>query len=729
MGNDLLYHIFLEEFMNYAQILAQQFEIKEEYAQNIITLLDDGNTIPFIARYRKEMHGSMDDQLIREFSEKLEYLRGLDKRREEIKNLIDAQEKLTDEIVAALEKAQTLSELEDIYRPYKPKRKTRASVAKERGLEPLAVAIIKQEKGFDPSLAAEDYIDAEKGVENTEQAIQGAMDIIAEQVSDSAEIRKRLREVARSFGTLTSVASDAENESVYTTYYDFNEGVKKIAGHRVLAINRGEKEGFLKVSLTLDEDKPLSIIHKALDRGTNPLCSDILREAGDDAYSRLIFPSIEREIRAELTETAAENAIKVFAVNLKQLLMQPPVKGKTVLGLDPGYRTGCKVAVVDGTGKVLDTAVIYPTHGERKAAESKQKLLQLIKKHNVDIISIGNGTASKETEMFAADAIKELDRKVYYMVVSEAGASVYSASKLAANELPELDLTLRSAVSIARRLQDPLAELVKIEPKAIGVGQYQHDMPQKRLGEALDGVVEDCVNSVGADLNTASPALLLRVSGLNATVCKNIVAYREENGEFNSRAELKKVPKLGPKAFEQCAGFLRVPESRNPLDNTGVHPESYKSAKELLTLVEYSEKEIKSAKFPDLQSRVKAKGTKTLAEKLGIGLPTLDDIVRELSKPGRDPRDEMPAPMLRSDVLDIKDLKEGMELKGTVRNVIDFGAFVDIGVHQDGLVHISQICDKYIKHPSEVLKVGDVVNVKILSVDPNKNRISLTMRY
>ena len=715
--------------MNYAQILAQQFEIKEEYAQNIITLLDDGNTIPFIARYRKEMHGSMDDQLIREFSEKLEYLRGLDKRREEIKNLIDAQEKLTDEIVAALEKAQTLSELEDIYRPYKPKRKTRASVAKERGLEPLAVAIIKQEKGFDPSLAAEDYIDAEKGVENTEQAIQGAMDIIAEQVSDSAEIRKRLREVARSFGTLTSVASDAENESVYTTYYDFNEGVKKIAGHRVLAVNRGEKEGFLKVSLTLDEDKPLSIIHKALDRGTNPLCSDILREAGDDAYSRLIFPSIEREIRAELTETAAENAIKVFAVNLKQLLMQPPVKGKTVLGLDPGYRTGCKVAVVDGTGKVLDTAVIYPTHGERKAAESKQKLLQLIKKHNVDIISIGNGTASKETEMFAADAIKELDRKVYYMVVSEAGASVYSASKLAANELPELDLTLRSAVSIARRLQDPLAELVKIEPKAIGVGQYQHDMPQKRLGEALDGVVEDCVNSVGADLNTASPALLLRVSGLNATVCKNIVAYREENGEFKSRAELKKVPKLGPKAFEQCAGFLRVPESRNPLDNTGVHPESYKSAKELLTLVEYSEKEIKSAKFPDLQSRVKAKGTKTLAEKLGIGLPTLDDIVRELSKPGRDPRDEMPAPMLRSDVLDIKDLKEGMELKGTVRNVIDFGAFVDIGVHQDGLVHISQICDKFIKHPSEVLKVGDVVNVKILSVDPNKNRISLTMRY
>ena len=721
--------LYMEDYMNYSLELSNQFNIKEEYAQNIIALLDEGNTIPFIARYRKEMHGSMDDQLIREFSEKLEYLRGLDKRREEIKNLIDAQEKLTDEIVQALETAQTLSELEDIYRPYKPKRKTRASVAKERGLEPLAVSIIKQEKGFDPSHAAENFIDEEKGVESVEQAIQGAMDIIAEQVSDSAEIRKRLRQTAQSFGTITAVAADAEKESVYTTYYNFAESVKKIAGHRVLAINRGEKEGFLKVSLALDEEKPLSIIHKALDRGTNPLCSDILREAGDDAYSRLIFPSIEREIRAELTETADENAIKVFALNLKQLLMQPPVKGKTVLGLDPGYRTGCKVAVVDGTGKVLDTTVIYPTHGERKAAESKQKLLQLIKKHNVDIISIGNGTASKETEMFAADAIKELDRRVYYMVVNEAGASVYSASKLAATELPELDLTLRSAVSIARRLQDPLAELVKIEPKAIGVGQYQHDMPQKRLGEALDGVVEDCVNSVGADLNTASPALLLRVSGLNATVCKNIVAYREENGEFSSRAELKKVPKLGPKAFEQCAGFLRVPESRNPLDNTGVHPESYKSAKELLSLVEYSEKEIKTAKFPDLANRVKAKGTKTLAEKLGIGLPTLDDIVKELSKPGRDPRDEMPAPMLRTDVLDIKDLKEGMELKGTVRNVIDFGAFVDIGVHQDGLVHISQICDKFIKHPSEVLKVGDVVNVKILSVDPDKKRISLTMRF
>ena len=714
--------------MDYSVTLSQLFNIKEEYAQNIIALLDDGNTIPFIARYRKEMHGSMDDQLIREFSDKLDYLRGLDKRREEIRELINGQEKLTEEISLALDKAQTLSELEDIYRPFKPKRKTRASVAKQRGLEPLAVEIFKQQKGFEPLEFAERFVSEEKEVPTAQDAINGAMDIIAEQLSDSAEIRKRLRVIFRNSGALKSVAADKEQDSVYANYYDYSEPVKKIAGHRILAVNRGEKEGFLKVSVALDSEEPLGLINRALDRGTNPKCSEILRAAGEDAYTRLIFPSIEREIRSELTETAAENAMKVFAVNLKQLLMQPPVKGKTVLGLDPGYRTGCKVAVVDDTGKVLDTTVIYPTHSEAKIAQSKRKLLELIKKHSVDIISIGSGTASKETEMFAADAIKEADRTVYYMVVSEAGASVYSASKLAATELPELDLTLRSAVSIARRLQDPLAELVKIEPKAIGVGQYQHDMPQKRLGETLDGVVEDCVNSVGADLNTASPALLLRVSGLNSTVCKNIVAYREENGAFSSRAELKKVPKLGPKAFEQCAGFLRVPESRNPLDNTGVHPESYATAKELLRLVGYSDKEIKSAKFGDLSSKVISFGTKELAEKLGVGLPTLLDIVKELSKPGRDPRDEMPQPMLRSDVLDIKDLKEGMELTGTVRNVIDFGAFVDIGVHQDGLVHISQICDKYLKHPSEVLKVGDIVKVKILSVDIKKNRISLTMR-
>lgn len=715
--------------MDYSKVLSQQFQIKEEYAKNIISLLDDGNTIPFIARYRKEMHGSMDDQLIREFSEKLEYLRSLDKRREEIRTLIDGQEKLTDEISLALEKAETLSELEDIYRPYRPKRKTRASVAKEKGLEPLAEIILKQESKCDPVAVAEEYVDEEKGIANVEDALQGAMDIIAETVSDNAEIRKRIRNLANVNGVISSVAVDAEKDSVYRQYYDYKEPVKKIADHRLLAVNRGEKEGFLKVSVEMDTERPLNSIAKVMITNPACACADIVKTACEDAYTRLIFPSIEREIRNDLTENACENSMKVFGVNLRQLLMQPPVKGKTVLGLDPGYRTGCKVAVVDGTGKVLDTAVIYPTHSEVKVKESKQKLLQLIKKHNVDIISIGNGTASKETEMFAADAIKEADHPVYYMVVSEAGASVYSASKLAAKELPQLDLTLRSAVSIARRLQDPLAELVKIEPKAIGVGQYQHDMPQKRLGETLDGVVEGCVNSVGADLNTASPALLSRISGLNSTVCNNIVAYREENGAFTSRAELKKVPKLGPKAFEQCAGFLRVPESKNPLDNTGVHPESYKSAKELLALLDYSDKEIKEGKFTDLTNRVAAKGTKSLADTLKIGLPTLDDIVKELSKPGRDPRDELPAPMLRSDILDIKDLKPDMVLKGTVRNVIDFGAFIDIGVHQDGLVHISQICDKYIKHPSEVLKVGDVVDVKIISVAPEKNRISLTMRF
>ena len=715
--------------MDYSKVLSQQFQIKEEYAKNIISLLDDGNTIPFIARYRKEMHGSMDDQLIREFSEKLEYLRSLDKRREEIRTLIGGQEKLTDEISLALDKAETLSELEDIYRPYRPKRKTRASVAKEKGLEPLAEIILKQESKCDPVAVAEEYVDEEKGVANVEDALQGAMDIIVETVSDNAEIRKRIRNLANVNGVISSVAVDAEKDSVYRQYYDYKEPVKKIADHRLLAVNRGEKEGFLKVSVEMDTERPLNSIAKVMITNPACACADIVKTACEDAYTRLIFPSIEREIRNDLTENACENSMKVFGVNLRQLLMQPPVKGKTVLGLDPGYRTGCKVAVVDGTGKVLDTAVIYPTHSEVKVKESKHKLLQLIKKHNVDIISIGNGTASKETEMFAADAIKEADHPVYYMVVSEAGASVYSASKLAAKELPQLDLTLRSAVSIARRLQDPLAELVKIEPKAIGVGQYQHDMPQKRLGETLDGVVEGCVNSVGADLNTASPALLSRISGLNSTVCNNIVAYREENGAFTSRAELKKVPKLGPKAFEQCAGFLRVPESKNPLDNTGVHPESYKSAKELLALLDYSDKEIKEGKFTDLANRVVAKGTKSLADTLKIGLPTLDDIVKELSKPGRDPRDELPAPMLRSDILDIKDLKPDMVLKGTVRNVIDFGAFIDIGVHQDGLVHISQICDKYIKHPSEVLKVGDVVDVKIISVDPEKNRISLTMRF
>lgn len=715
--------------MDYSQILAKEFNIKEQYATNIISLLDEGNTIPFIARYRKEMHGSMDDQLIREFSEKLEYLRNLDKRREEIRNLINEQEKLTDEISVSLDKAVTLSELEDIYRPFKPKRKTRASIAKEKGLEPLAIEILLQDSKFNPNKSAEKYVNAEKGVDTVEDAINGAKDIIAEQISDNSKIRKTIRKMLNNYGTVVSVASDKDKDSVYRSYYEYSEPVKKIADHRLLAINRGEKDGFLKVSIQCDDEKFIEYINNETINYKNDLCTDIIKEAGADAYQRLIFPSIEREIRSALTENACENSMKVFAINLKQLLMQPPVKGKTVLGLDPGYRTGCKVAVVDETGKVLDTTVIYPTHGEIKVKQSKEKIIQLIKKYDVDIISIGNGTASKETEMFAVDVIKDCGKDVKYMVVSEAGASVYSASKLAAKELPELDLTLRSAVSIARRIQDPLAELVKIEPKAIGVGQYQHDMPQKRLAETLDGVVENCVNSVGADLNTASPALLSRVAGLNATVCNNIVKYREENGAFSSRSELKKVPKLGPKAFEQCAGFLRVAESKNPFDNTGVHPESYSNAKELLKTLDYSDKDIKSGDYSDLSARVMNFGSKKLADIVEIGLPTLDDIVKELSKPGRDPRDELPAPMLRSDVLDIKDLKEGMELKGTVRNVIDFGAFIDIGVHQDGLVHISQICDKYIKHPSEVLKVGDIVKVKILSVEPEKNRIALTMKF
>jgi len=714
--------------MQYSTVLSQEFNIPEEYAQNIINLLDEGNTIPFIARYRKEMHGSMNDQAIREFSEKLDYYRNLDKRREEIRELISSQEKLTDEISAALDKAEILSELEDIYRPFRPKRKTRASVAKEKGLEPLANDILEQKDSFSPQSEAEKYIDAEKGVEDIQSAISGAMDIIAEQISDDAEIRKDIRSIANTKGVIEVKAADEEKDSVYTQYYSFSEGVAKIPNHRILAINRGEKEGFLKVSVDNDTDSSLNSIYKKMVKGDNE-CASLVKSACDDAYQRLIYPSIEREVRNELTDRAAESAIKVFAMNLKQLLMQPPVKGKVVLGLDPGYRTGCKTAVVDPTGKILDTAVIYPTHSKEQIEKSKKKLLELIDKHNVDIISIGNGTASKETEMFAVDVIKECGRKVYYMVVSEAGASVYSASKLAAQELPELDLTLRSAVSIARRLQDPLAELVKIEPKAIGVGQYQHDMPQKKLGESLDGVVEDCVNAVGVDLNTASPALLSRVSGLSAAVCKNIVMYREENGAFTSRAELLKVPKLGPKAFEQSAGFLRVAESSDPLDNTGIHPESYASTKKLLNILGYSNDEISNSKFTDIGSRLSKNSIRELSEKLGMGIPTIIDISKELSKPGRDPRDELPAPTLRTDILDIKDLKEGMELKGTVRNVIDFGVFVDIGVHQDGLVHISQICDKYIKHPSEVLKVGDIVTVKVLSVDPAKNRISLTMRY
>ena len=712
--------------MDYVKQLSEEFGIKSEYAQNIINLLDEGNTIPFIARYRKEMHGTLDDQKIREISERLEYLRGLDKRREEIFNLISGLEKMDDDIAKALDGAKTLAELEDIYRPFKPKRKTRASVAKEKGLEPLADMIFAQGNSS-VNAEAEKFIDTEKGVESAEEAIQGAMDIIAENISDNAEIRKRLKNIIRLNAYIVSKAADPEKESVYTVYYDYRELVKNIPSHRILAIDRGEKEDILKVGIEIEAERCLNIMQRLLVKGSNE-CAELVKNACEDAYERLIFPSVEREIRSELTDVADEQAIKLFAMNLRQLLMQPPVKGHVAIGLDPGYRTGCKLAVVDATGRILDTSVIYPTHSQAQILKSKQTLKNMIKKYHAEIIAIGNGTASKETEMFTAECISEIDDKVSYMVVSEAGASVYSASKLAAAEMPDLDLTLRSAVSIARRLQDPLAELVKIEPKAIGVGQYQHDMPQKRLSEALDGVVEDCVNSVGADLNTASPALLSRVSGVNATVSKNIVAYREENGAFSSRAELKKVPKLGPKAFEQCAGFLRVPESKNPLDNTGVHPESYTAAKQLLELCGYDLKDVAKGNISDLAKKAENIGLESISEKTGVGVPTLEDIIKEITKPGRDPRDELPPPLLRTDVLDIKDLKEGMELKGTVRNVIDFGAFIDIGVHQDGLVHISQISEKRIKHPSDILKVGDVVNVRILKVDVEKGRISLTMK-
>lgn len=716
--------------MDFVAELSEQFNLKAWQLENVIKLLDEGNTIPFIARYRKEAHGSLDDQMLREISERLEYLRGLESRREEVKNLIIGLEKMTDEINAAIDNAKTLAEIEDIYRPFRPKRKTRASIAKEKGLENLANTIFEQdENSEDPLVLAQAYVDAEKDVNTPEEAVAGAMDIIAENISDDASIRKRIRVVAMANSLLVSKASDENTDSVYAQYYDFKEPTAKIAGHRVLAVDRGEKEGFLKVSIDFDIAKAQHIIYSTVLKNGNSLCTETVRKAADDAYTRLIFPSIEREIRSELTQKACDSAIKVFSVNLRQLLMQPPVKGKVAMGLDPGYRTGCKVAVVDETGRVLATNVIYPTHSENKVAEAKKTVSDLVKKYGVEIISIGNGTASKETEMFVANLINEDNLKVSYMVVSEAGASVYSASKLAAEEFPDFDVTLRSAVSIARRLQDPLAELVKIDPKAIGVGQYQHDMPKKQLGDALGGVVEDCVNTVGVDLNTASPSLLARVSGVSAAVSKNIVNYREENGAFKSRKELKKVSKLGPKAFEQCAGFLRVPESKNVLDNTAVHPEAYQAATQLLEICGYTLDDVKNGKIrSDLKTRIEKIGLSSISEKTNVGIPTLQDIVTELLRPGRDPRDELPAPILRTDVLDIKDLKEGMELTGTVRNVIDFGAFIDIGVHQDGLVHISQICNKYIKHPSEVLKVGDIVKVKVLSVDVPKNRISLTMK-
>lgn len=714
--------------MDIVKELSAQFALKSYQVENIISLINEGNTIPFIARYRKEAHGSLDDQTLREVNDRFEYLKNLIKRREEITGLIEVQEKMTPEIKKSLDEAKTLTELEDIYRPFKPKRKTRASVAIEKGLKPLAVQIFKQDpKGEDPWTLAQDFVNEEKGVESVDEAVNGAKDIIVEMLSDDVSLRKRLRVVAMAQSIIKSVAKDAKVDSVYRQYYDFREPVSKILPHRVLALNRAEKENFLKVSIEFDKEKALSIVYSVALKNMSP-CFEIVKSAAEDAYNRLIFPSMEREIRSTLTEDASEKAIKVFSLNLKQLLMQPPVKGKVVMGLDPGYRTGCKIAVVDQTGKVLDTNVIYPTHSEKEVAEGRKILRGLIKKYHVQIVAIGNGTASKETEIFLADAISDLDEDVSYMVVNEAGASVYSASKIAAQEFPDYDVTLRSAISIARRLQDPLAELVKIDPKAVGVGQYQHDMPKKRLDETLRAVIEDCVNSVGVDLNTASASLLSYIAGVSSTVAKNIVAYREKNGAFKSRDELKKVSKLGPKAFEQCAGFLRVAESKNILDNTSVHPESYDAAIKLLELCEYTADDIRTGCLKDLQSKVKSLNERDVAEKINVGLPTLRDIVMELMKPGRDPRDTLPPPLLRKDVMNIKDLKKGMELTGTVRNVIDFGVFVDIGVHQDGLVHISQMSNKYIKHPSDIVKVGDIVKVKVLGVDVDKHRILLTMK-
>ena len=716
--------------MDLIQALAAELGKDPRHVENVVRLLDEGNTIPFIARYRKELHGAMDDTSLRTLEEQLQYLRGLEERREAVKKSIDEQGKLTDELTAAIDSAKTLAEVEDLYRPYKQKRRTRATMAKEKGLEPLAALLFAQERDCPrPEEAARDFVDPEKGVETVEDALQGASDIIAEQISDDAAIRKSLRALISRQGQLVSRAA-TEDDSVYRLYYDFTQSVARLQGHQVLAINRGEKEGILKVSITLDREQALPLLRRAVVK-PGSAAMEFVKSAAEDAYDRLIFPSLEREVRNQLTEQADEGAIGQFALNLKPLLMQPPVKGKVTMGLDPGYRMGCKVAVVDGTGKVLDTAVVYPTYGERQKNEAIAALATLIKKHGVEHIAIGNGTASRETEQMAVELIRQVNgsgANVSYMIVSEAGASVYSASKLAAEEFPQYDVNLRSAVSIARRLQDPLAELVKIDPKAIGVGQYQHDMPQKQLDEALNGVVEDCVNAVGVDINTASPSLLQRVAGLNGTTAKNVVSYREENGAFTSRAQIKKVPKLGPKAFQQCAGFLRVPESRSVLDNTAVHPESYDAAKALLDLTGHTLADVKDGRLADLPDRVKAYGEDKAAGEIGVGVPTLRDIVSELLKPGRDVRDELPKPILRTDVLEMKDLKPGMVLTGTVRNVIDFGVFVDIGVHQDGLVHISQVSNKFIKHPSEVVSVGDVVKVVVLEVDEKKKRISLSMK-
>ena len=712
------------------QLIAQELDKQPQHVANVVQLLDEGNTIPFIARYRKELHGAMDDTALRTLEERLQYLRGLQERREAVKKSIEEQGKLTEELAAAIDAAKTLAEVEDLYRPYKQKRRTRATVAKEKGLEPLAEVLFAQGADCpDPLTEAAQYIDSEKGVETAEDALAGASDIIAEQISDDADLRKKLRELLMRSGVLRSAAA-TEEDSVYRLYYEFGQPLSRLQGHQILAINRGEKEEKLKVSVELDRELALRTVRRHV-VVPGSAAMEFIKAAAEDAYDRLLFPSLEREARSALTDTASEGAIGQFALNLRPLLMQPPVKGKVTMGLDPGYRMGCKVAVVDGTGKVLDTAVVYPTYGEKQKNEAIVTLSRLIRKHGVEHIAIGNGTASRETEQMAVELIRQVNAagsRVSYMIVSEAGASVYSASKLAAEEFPQYDVNLRSAVSIARRLQDPLAELVKIDPKAIGVGQYQHDMPPKRLDEALNGVVEDCVNAVGVDVNTASPSLLQRVSGLNGTTAKNVVAYREENGAFTSRAQLKKVPKLGPKAFQQCAGFLRVPESKSVLDNTAVHPESYDAAKQLLELAGYTLADVKAGKLTDLPAKVREYGEEKAAADCGVGVPTLRDVVAELMKPGRDIRDDLPKPILRTDVLEMKDLKPGMELTGTVRNVIDFGVFVDIGVHQDGLVHISQVADRFIKHPSEVVSVGDIVKVVVLEVDEKKKRIGLSMK-
>ena len=709
--------------------LAEELQIRKKQAEAAVKLIDEGNTIPFIARYRKEMTGSMDDQLLRQICERLDYLENLQRRGEEILAAVEAQGKLTEELSATVEAAQTLAELEDLYRPYRQKRKTRGSVARERGLEPLAAELLRQSDRMDPLSAAAGFLDPEKGVETAEEALAGARDILAEDISDRADLRKTLRSFFYRTGTLRAKAAATApvEDSAYTMYYDYHEPVKQAALHRVLAIDRGEREGVLKVSIEVSSSEGCALLERAILRRENAASAQV-REAIANSFSRLIAPSLEREIRSMLTERADAQAIRVFSENLRQLLLSPPVKGNVTLGLDPAYRTGCKIAVLDETGKVLDTTVVYPTPPQKKIAEAEAVLTRLIQKYGVTVIAIGNGTASRESEAFIAGLIRKLGRPLSYLIVSEAGASVYSASKLAAEEFPQYDVSLRSAVSIARRLQDPLAELVKIDPQAIGVGQYQHDMPKAQLNAALSGVVEDCVNHVGVDLNTASHALLAHVAGISSTVAKNIVDYREKNGAFQTRKEILKVPKLGEKTFTQCAGFLRVSGGEEPLDNTGVHPERYAAARRLAGLCGYTAADIKAGKLIDIRTRAEKQGIQSLCESLDIGEPTLYDIFEELTKPGRDPRDELPPPLLRSDVLEMKDLKQGMELKGTVRNLVDFGAFVDIGVHEDGLVHISQICDRYIKHPLEVLSVGDIVTVWVLDVDSKRGRISLTMK-